>query len=94
MFEITLNEDISSYNIKTFENGQEEQRVEHVYKTSVKVVKANHMDELKGAFIRLKYTIDEEFSFIYKDEEDPNRVAYRNYVEDVKQFVDSSVNNK
>lgn len=89
LYEITLNEDIESFNITTFEMGQETERIEYVYKTSVKTIEANNRNHLKGALIRLKYSIDEEFSFIYKDNLDTKFVEYRNYVESVKTFVDS-----
>lgn len=91
LYEITLNEDIESYDVTRFENGEEMQEVEYSYKTSIAIVGAKDKKELKGALIRLKYSIEEEFSFIYKDNLDIDFIEYRNYVESVKLFVDNWV---
>lgn len=65
--------------------------IEYVCDITSTVVKANTFNELKGHMVRLKYTIEEEFSFIYKDNSDPKFIEYRAFVEEVKSFVDGWV---
>lgn len=86
LYELTLNENIQPITIEN-ENG-----VESKFKSdlTIGIGKFENKNQIKGAFVRLKYSIDEEFAFNYKEKEDPDFIAYRNHVNEAKNFVDQN----
>ncbi len=88
LYELTLNENVAEVLV---ENEEGVKKTQYQCDKYIGVGEFENKNQIKGAFVRLKYSIDEEFSFVYKDVENEDYTNYRNYVIEAKAFIDEEV---